>query len=63
MADVYFKASTKKNHKELSFAPTNLHLQRMTVFNTLLQTSKGYSFLHYGSLLNIVVPNVPVRHC
>jgi len=35
----------KKSNRELMFAPTNLHLQRMSVFDTALKTSKCYFYI------------------
>ena len=36
-----FKPSVKKGHKEVEFAPVNLHLQRMWVSNETDKTGKG----------------------
>ena len=50
-----FKPSTKKGHKEVEFAPTNLHLQRMWVQNVDRNTNSFYDITTVGAFTAYVL--------
>ena len=47
--DSHFKASSRKKDKSLEFAPINLHLQRMWVYNDALNKSGSYDVITVGA--------------
>lgn len=53
IAGTTFKPSVKKAHKEVEFAPTNLHLQRMMVYNS--DRDAGGFFVHHFSVFRLLL--------
>lgn len=44
-----FKASSRKSDRSIEFAPINLHLQRMWVYNDTLNKSDFYDWITVGA--------------